>query len=156
MNRVGCVFPEDEIRTAHRHAASAVARTPCRGLGIDRRGALTAAGGGKRDIGNHVKEIMEKAGDINDARFTTRFRAELRRRLREERGAGKVAADVVAAIALDKQVVADRIRAAAGDLPESCVRAGNVIPLQSGGSDLRGSYRKATADRPALIVSGLS
>ncbi len=100
-----------------------------------------------------LKEIMEKAGDIDDPRFTARFRAELRRRLREERGAGKVAAIVGETSAPDAQAAADRVRAAAKDLPESWVRAGNGIPLKSAGGDVRGAYIEARGDKPAFIVT---
>ncbi len=96
---------------------------------------------------------MEKAGDINDPGFTFRFRSELKRRLRDERGAGKVAAIVGKGTAPDAQVTVDRVQIAAEDLPESWVRAGNKIPLVSAGDVDRGWYREAYGSQPAEIAT---
>ncbi len=92
------------------------------------------------DMGRGAREAMVRAaGGAEAADFPDRFRRDLRRRLREERGAGTVAADI--GVGPRGGRTARRLRAAAEELPASWVRSGNTLPLNAVKASRRGFRR---------------
>ena len=94
--------------------------------------------------------LVRAAGGVEAPDFPERFRARLRERLRDERGAGRVEAflDVTDGTGAS----AERVRQVSRLFPESWVRAGNAIPLRAMPDRKRGSYRRPKDDDPAHIV----
>ena len=89
-------------------------------------------------------------GGLEAADFAERFRRDLRRRLRADRGAGSEAADI--GVGADGSRTAERVRQAAKVLPASWVRRGNTLPINGIRGSERGSYRPSTTPEiPAEI-----
>ena len=126
-------------------------------LGVDghamlRRKAVSAGTPGAADgLDDYIARgraarsaIVRGLGSPESADFDAAFRARLRRRLADERGAGTVDADVVPQSRADVGA-ADRLRAAARDLPASWVSAGNARGAVRAQYDSRlGSYTPRT------------
>ena len=84
------------------------------------------------------EELVDQAGAIGDDGFPAAFRSALHERLRAERGAGTVEAEIAAGAGGKK--TAARVREAATDLPASWVRRANTEPLEAARATKRGSY----------------
>ena len=81
---------------------------------------------------------------MNAPDFPDRFRGALRARLKAERGAGEVEADVRAL--RGGKATAARVREATKDLPKSWVAAGNRLPVAALRSTKRGKYYERTRE----------
>ena len=104
--------------------------------------------------GRRIREEILVAADVETVEgFEASFRTELRRRLREERGAGQVAAEIEELQVRGAPTTARRVRSAAAELPESWVRAGNSVKLMSRGTSRRGWYSEGTSGWPAMITT---
>lgn len=95
------------------------------------------------------KRLVEEAGGLAAPDLPERFRARLRRRLVDERGAGTVEADIGAAPGGSR--TAARVREAARILPASWVEAGNKLPVNGIRGSKRGFYRQAWGGRAAEV-----
>ena len=95
------------------------------------------------------ERMVQAAGGIDAPDFPERFRADLRRRLVDERGAGTVAADIGSGRGGSR--TAARVRQAAEVLPASWVRQGNTVPVNGIRGSKRGFYRAEWGGRAAEI-----
>ena len=119
--------------------------------------APLAAAAKVRELGDWTAEgrsareaMIDAAGGVEAADFAERFRRDLRRRLRADRGAGSEAADI--GVGADGSRTAERVRQAAKVLPASWVRRGNTLPINGIRGSKRGSYRPSTTPEiPAEI-----
>ncbi len=115
-----------------------------------------AAAAKKPELGDWIaggrkarEEMVDAAGGVEAADFPGRFRRDLRRRLRGERGAGSVAAEIGAGPG--GGATAKRVRGAAQELPASWVRAGNALPVNGVKGSKRGFYGPGGEHGPARV-----
>lgn len=115
-----------------------------------------AAAAKERELGDWIDEgralreaMVEASGGVEAAGFVERFRGDLRQRLRKERGAGTVAADV--GVGPQGGRTAARVRQAAKELPGSWVRQGNTLPLVGVRGSVRGWLSPGGPNGPARI-----
>ncbi|MDE2696196.1 MAG: phage minor head protein, partial [Chloroflexota bacterium] len=142
-HNVGLIKPVVSART--RLAEKIEATPPPLAAAARRRGLddWIAEGRAERE-----RMVEEEAGSPRGMTGDGLRRAILRR-LRAERGAGEVAADVRSE--RGGATAARRIREAASLLPRSWVERANRAPVVARRSGSRGAYYRATPNRPAMI-----
>ena len=123
--------------------------------------APIAAAAKKRELDDWIVEgriererLVEDAGGVDAPDFPARFREGLRDRLRQERGAGTVAAVIDAERGGGRR--AQRVRDAAKELPASWVRAGNALPVTGMRGNNRGVYRTGRDRATGEVVGAIS
>ena len=95
------------------------------------------------------KRLVAQAGSVDGPGFADAFRRGMRKRLRDERGAGTVDADIDAGAGGGR--TATRVRRATEELPASWVRQGNTVPLSGVRASARGRYAPPWRGGPAEI-----
>ena len=142
-HNVGLIEP---VRAARRRLDEKIVAAPAPVAAVARRRKLDdwiAEGRAERE------RMVEAEAGSSRGMIGPGLRRAIRRRLREERGAGEVAADVRSE--RGGATAARRIREAASLLPRSWVERANRAPVVARRLGSRGGYYSATPDRPAMI-----